>query len=203
MPVTYAYAPARPAAASQLPEPKNLPAAFELPETPKLTGAAVRRANRTDLAALIRIENRCFALDRFSARTIRYLVTKGHVATLIAERDRNPVGYAMVAFHARTRLARLYAFAVEPFARRQGIGRTLLAACERTARDRARLVLRLEVRQDNAAAIAFYGQAGFRPFGWLEDYYEDHAPALRMEKSLAGVPAPDNCPPERRHRRAL
>jgi ribosomal protein S18 acetylase RimI-like enzyme len=44
--------------------------------------------------------------------------------------------------------------------------------------------LRLEVRYDNASAIALYEKMGYRQFGQYERYYEDGAAALRFEKRL-------------------
>ena len=43
----------------------------------------------------------------------------------------------------------------------------------------------LEVRYDNAPAIALYEKCGFRAFGEHEDYYSDGATALRYRKRLA------------------
>jgi hypothetical protein len=45
--------------------------------------------------------------------------------------------------------------------------------------------MRLEVRPDNAWAIALYERLGYHEFGKYLDYYEDHADALRYEKRLA------------------
>ncbi len=44
--------------------------------------------------------------------------------------------------------------------------------------------MRLEVRIDNAPAIALYEKSGYRSFGAVEDYYQDGAAALRFEKTF-------------------
>ncbi len=44
--------------------------------------------------------------------------------------------------------------------------------------------LTLEVRYDNAHAIALYEKLGFRQFGEHEDYYADGATALRYTKTV-------------------
>ncbi len=85
--------------------------------------------------------------------------------------------------------ARLYSLAVDPSQGRRGVGRALLQACERYARARDRGVLRLEVRYDNASAIALYEKMGYRQFGQHEGYYADGAAALRFEKRLEVAPA--------------
>ena len=50
-----------------------------------------------------------------------------------------------------------------------------------------RAALTLEVRYDNASAIALYESSGFRQFGEHAHYYADGAAALRYEKAL--IPA--------------
>jgi len=42
----------------------------------------------------------------------------------------------------------------------------------------------LEVRADNARAIALYEERGYEKFGTVADYYEDGASALRYRKRL-------------------
>jgi ribosomal protein S18 acetylase RimI-like enzyme len=55
--------------------------------------------------------------------------------------------------------------------RRGGIGRALLAHCEAQARAAGATGLMLEVAEDNAAARAFYGGAGFAEAGRRRGYY--------------------------------
>ncbi len=52
--------------------------------------------------------------------------------------------------------------AVEPDARRRGVGATLLAAAEERARARGLGVVSLMVTEENAAARELYAQAGYR-----------------------------------------
>ena len=60
----------------------------------------------------------------------------------------------------------------------------LLAAAEEAARRRACNTLRLEVHEQNAAAISQYRKSGYRLFGRHLDYYDDRGDALRFEKRL-------------------
>jgi ribosomal protein S18 acetylase RimI-like enzyme len=55
---------------------------------------------------------------------------------------------------------------------------------EKAAADRGCRRLRLEVRQDNAAAIRLYERRGYRRFAARGTYYEDGADAWRYEKCL-------------------
>jgi len=155
----------------------------------------LRRAVPSDIPALLAIEQRCFVTDRLSRRSFHYLLTRANAVALVEERVENGAGaiagYALVLFHAGTSLARLYSFAVDPDFRGRGVGRRLLAAAEREARAHDCLYVRLEVRRDNAGAIALYKSVGYRAFGVYDDYYEDHMEALRLEKWLGGRGTPE------------
>jgi ribosomal-protein-alanine acetyltransferase len=152
---------------------------------------AIRPATTADLDALVRIEERAFALDRFSRRSFRYLLSKANAATLVVDGAGGSVaGYAMVLFHRGMSLARLYSIAVDPEAQGQGIGALLLDAVENVAREHDAAYMRLEVRADADTTQAFYRQRGYRPFGTQPDYYMDGEAAVQMEKMLAPRPDP-------------
>lgn len=144
----------------------------------------IRPARLDDLDALVRIENTSFESDRISRRNFRYLLTRANAATLVEERDGRVLGYAMLLFHTGTSLARLYSYAVAPAFQRRGIGRNLVEAAERLGLERECISLRLEVRRDNAASIELFEKLGYRYLESVSDYYEDHAMALRFEKTL-------------------
>lgn len=157
--------------------------------------AAIRPATLADIDALERLEQRAFEADRISRRSFRALIASPTAACLVAETDAGEIaGYALLLFRAGTALARLYSFAVDPDARGSGIGARLLEAAERAAFERDRLLMRLEVREDNAHAIRLYERAGYHRFGKYRDYYADHAAALRYEKILRGRPPPVAAP---------
>lgn len=145
----------------------------------------IRPAILSDLGALLRLENACFDSDRISRRQFRYLLTRGHASTLVAERDGDLLGYVLVLFSRATSVARLYSIAVTTQVRGQGLGQILVKAAEDAAWEQERAYLRLEIRRDNLASQTLFEQAGYRRFGVLSDYYEDHMEALRYEKTLS------------------
>ncbi len=151
----------------------------------------IRPAILSDLGALLRLENVCFDSDRISRRQFRYLLTRGRASTLVAERDGDLLGYVLVLFSRATSVARLYSIAVTAQARGQGLGQTLVKAAEDAAWEQERAYLRLEIRRDNLASQTLFEQAGYRRFGVLSDYYEDHMEALRYEKTLSPGLKPD------------
>ncbi|AFL74165.1 acetyltransferase [Thiocystis violascens DSM 198] len=161
------------------------PSTFSLPADPASPPPCIRLARLSDLGALLSLENRCFETDRISRRQFRYLLTRGRAQTLVAEDDEGLLGYVLLLFSRATSVARLYSIAVLSQARGRGIGRKLVVAAEDAAWERERAYLRLEIRRDNLASQALFEGAGYRRFGILSDYYEDHMEALRYEKTLS------------------
>ncbi|MBN2885189.1 MAG: GNAT family N-acetyltransferase/peptidase C39 family protein [Chromatiaceae bacterium] len=132
------------------------------------------------------MEQAAFETDRLSRRQLRYLLTRGRAQTLVIEGETSELlGYVLVLFSRATSVARLYSIAVAEAARGRGIGRALVEAAEQAAREQDRAYMRLEIRRDNHASQALFEGQGYRHFGVLSDYYEDHMEALRYEKTLA------------------
>lgn len=152
-----------------------------------MSPVSIRDAAPEDLNALVALEQRCFELDRLSRRSFQHLLTHGHAFILVAEADDGTMlGNAVVLLHRSTPLARLYSIAVAPEARGQRIGASLLEAAEAKALDLGSSFMRLEVRPDAPAPYKLYRGHGYRELGIHEEYYEDGAHAIRMEKALAG-----------------
>jgi ribosomal protein S18 acetylase RimI-like enzyme len=152
---------------------------------------AIHPARLEDLDALLALENRCFELDRLSRRSFRHFLSSDTASCLVVERAGELLGYALVLFHGRTALARLYSMAVAPEQQGQGLGRVLLEAIETAALDAGAAVMRLEVHPQNFAAIALYRRAGYLEFGVYRGFYEDDSDALRMQHVLVPRLQPD------------
>ena len=144
----------------------------------------IRPADEADLDAIFALECASFVGDRLSRRALRRFVRAAHRPLLSARSSGAVVGYILLSLRARSRSARIYSLAVREDQSRRGVGRQLLQAAERYARAHGRSFLRLEVRYDNAAAIALYEKLGYRAFGRYPGYYDDGAEALRLEKAL-------------------
>jgi len=148
--------------------------------------AEIRTARASDVDDLAAIEKAVFSSDRISRRSFRLFIERETAETLVAEVEGRVAGYAIVLFRKGSGVARLYSIAVGPFFGALGIGRRLLSAAEEAAFEHDRMMLRLEVREDNDRAIRIYEQAGYRKIGREPGYYEDGATALRYEKTLRG-----------------
>jgi [ribosomal protein S18]-alanine N-acetyltransferase len=106
-------------------------------------------------------------------------------AVLLLARKPQPIGFALL----RTVLeeAELMLLAVEPNARRDGIGRALLDRSFAVAQTAGAKHYFLEVRSDNPA-VEFYERAGLLRVGIRRDYYRgpagQHRDALTYRLSL-------------------
>ena len=157
---------------------------------------ALRPGRLTDVDALAALEQRAFRGDRISRRGFRQFVRSPRAALIVAEEDGVLAGYALVLFRQGSGIARLYSIAVDPHFARRGLGSMLLGAAEAAALAHDRVVMRLEVHENNAKAIARYRKAGYNLFGRHFQYYADRGHALRFEKRLRPkLRGLDNPPP--------
>lgn len=143
-----------------------------------------RQANKTDIPALVAIENRCFSEDRLTQRNFQWMLEKAHAELIVVEVEGIMAGYGLLLYRRGTSLARLYSLAILPEHRGSGLAASLLGALENCARQHDCVYLRLEVRPDNERAIALYRRLGYRQFDRKLDYYEDHSEALCFEKRI-------------------
>jgi ribosomal protein S18 acetylase RimI-like enzyme len=150
-----------------------------------------RVASLADLESALALENKVFATDRMSRRSMRGFLVSPNAAVLVGEEGGRLCGAAVVLVRRTSDVARLYSIAVDPDCAGRGVGRALLAAAEEAAIARNCQYLRLEVHEQNPRAIALYRKAGYRQFGRHHEYYQDRGHALRFEKlispSLAGL----------------
>jgi len=148
----------------------------------------VRQATSADLDALLALEQASFEGDRISRAQWRRHIGSATAAVLVVGGAAAGIDAAAVVFYRRhSRTARLYSLAVAAHARGAGLGRALLAAAEAAARARGCESMRLEVRVDNAPAIALYERHGYARGSRIRGFYEDGADAWRYGKRLTTV----------------
>ncbi len=148
-----------------------------------------RRGRLSDLDALLAFEREFFGADhQISRRGFRRFIVSSNCTLIVAEADRRVAGCALVLYRRNSKLARLYTIAVGLGFQRRGYARRLLIAAETGAKRRGCRAIRLEVREDDAGAIALYESSGYRPFGRRRRYYDGRIDALRFEKPLAAQP---------------
>jgi ribosomal protein S18 acetylase RimI-like enzyme len=165
------------------------------PGAPPVDSVHIRKAVTADLDDLVRLEEACFDSDRLSRRSFRKLLGSHTADCAVALLGNRVVGYALLLFRAGTGLARLYSIAVAPDLRGTGVGQALFGWAEQIAFERDRVLLRLEVRDDNEPAIRLYERLGYRRIGRYLSYYQDKTDALRFEKWLRGPNRPTTTVP--------
>ena len=142
----------------------------------------IRPAVLEDLGALVELEGRCFEGDRLDAGSLRWTLTRPTALCLVEEQEGRVRGYVLL--RSRKEFIRILSLAVDPDARRQGVARALLKEAEKRVRELGSRELVLELREDNAPALALYESLGFRQTGTLLGYYHDRSDARRMQKGL-------------------
>ncbi|MBF7074381.1 GNAT family N-acetyltransferase/peptidase C39 family protein [Glaciecola sp. MH2013] len=143
-----------------------------------------RLAQLDDLPTLVRIENHCFQTDRLSKRRFKHWILAANGICVVAIKDEQICGYGLVILRNGTRSARLYSLALESEYRGLGIAQGLLLELERLAVSQQRLFMRLEVAENNLAAIKMYQHLGYKQFGVYQKYYADGTNALRLQKPI-------------------
>ncbi len=100
----------------------------------------------------------------------------------------NPRGFALGRIAGPE--VELLTLAVHPEARRQGIGKALLAGFEGRACEKGGQQAFLEVSENNLAALELYRTFGYKDAGYRKDYYASpngpKASALVMVRDLSG-----------------
>jgi ribosomal-protein-alanine N-acetyltransferase len=146
----------------------------------------IEAATSADVPAVVALELVALGPDAWSAALVEQGIT-GEVPTvhyLVFREDGLVIGYAAVSVAGD--VVELQRIAVDPDRRRGGVATLLLGEVVRLARaDGAERVL-LEVREDNAGALEFYGAAGFAEIARRPRYYRDGATAVVLELPVSG-----------------
>ena len=148
----------------------------------------VRPAHVGDVDAITDLELVAFPLDPWSETLVEEGVA-GRVPTtsyFVAEQESAFVGHAAVSVVQD--VAELQRIATVTTARRTGVASALLAAVPDHAAAGGAERLLLEVRDDNAAALAFYASAGFVEIARRARYYRDGTDAVVLERFVRMAP---------------
>lgn len=126
---------------------------------------------REHIPALAAIESACFAVPWSAAALAEELENPCAAFRVAVDETGRVLGYA--GCYCVADEGQIANVAVAPAARRQGVGRALLAALEQLARQRGLYRLTLEVRVSNAPAVALYEGAGFIRDGIRPGFYRE------------------------------
>jgi ribosomal-protein-alanine N-acetyltransferase len=148
----------------------------------------VRLATEADSDAVVASEADNLGADAWSAGLVAEGVA-GRLPTvhyLVAESEGRVVGHAVASLVAE--IAELQRIAVAAPWRRRGVAAALLDEVVVLAVGAGAERMLLEVREDNAAALAFYAAHGFVELDRRRRYYSDGATAVVMERPVGTEP---------------
>ena len=128
----------------------------------------VRPAAAEDLPVLAALERECFS-HPWSENSLAETLQNGRSIFLLAEREREPLGYLGMEYVLdEGSITNVAVFAAH---RRQGIADALIKELLHYAAAQELSTVTLEVRETNAPAIALYQKHDFVPVGRRKNYY--------------------------------
>jgi ribosomal protein S18 acetylase RimI-like enzyme len=135
-----------------------------------------------DLNALNKLQRVCFGKDAWPFLDLIAVLTFPEVIRLQAVEQGQMIGFVAGDPHPSEGFSWIATISVAPEYRRQGIGRSLLRACEEKLKTPR---IRLSVRASNNAAIGLYEEEGYSRIDIWQSYYKDGEAAVVMEKARA------------------
>jgi len=137
------------------------------------------------LGKLYEIEKQCFGQEAFTKQQLIYLLTEYNAIGLAARVNSEIAGFAIarVDIGRNTSFGHILTVDIAPAYRRKGIAQKLLQEIETIFREKGIKECRLEVREDNVAALNLYQKLGYKKVGKLEKYYGE-AHGLYLQKTL-------------------
>ena len=153
----------------------------------------IRPATQDDAPALAGAHATAFDAS-WTAPDIAALMRATGGFALLAE-DEQGHAHGFILGRAIAGEAEILTLAVAPDARRSGLGRALVEALAKDAKELGARTLFLEVAADNDAAIALYKTAGFERAGLRQAYYArpggPRMDALVLRRALNSQPPGD------------
>lgn len=138
----------------------------------------VRPASAADAAAVAAVEA-VATLNPWTERSVgEVLAAPSTVGFVAVDGAGAIIGHLLASVAAGE--GEILTLAVEPSARRRGVGRALIGACEARWRALGVDAAWLEVRADNVAARALYAERGWLDAGVRRGYYHDGVDAALM-----------------------
>jgi len=137
------------------------------------------------LDKLCEIEKQCFDQEAFTKRQISYLLTDYNTIALVAKADSEIAGFIItqVEIENNTVYGHIITINVASSYRRKKIAAGMLNETESLLKQKGIAECRLEVREDNNAALKLYQNSGYQKIGRLEKYYgKKHG--LYLKKNL-------------------
>jgi ribosomal-protein-alanine N-acetyltransferase len=146
---------------------------------------AAHRSEASAIAGMSRLQIEHGLNWRWTSTRVRQKIDAPDTMVLVASMGCEIEGFAIMKFGDTD--AHLFLLAVDPKARRRGIGRALVHWLEKSCEIAGLASIRLEVRAANLRAITFYEQLGYARSGEITDYYDGREAAVIMTHSLSQI----------------
>ena len=143
---------------------------------------AAHRSEASAIAGMSRLQVEYGLNWRWTPARVRRFIRDEETMVLVASVGGVIEGFAIMKFHDDD--AHLFLLAVQPKARRSGIGKALVEWLEKSCRTAGIQRIRLEVRATNNEARRFYEHLGYQFVSEKSGYYEHRETAVVMAKSL-------------------
>lgn len=145
---------------------------------------AVRDFAPEDFEAAYRLDQACYPPSiAYSRYALKEFLSLPGARAWVAEENQQLIAFIIARRMGRDR-GYIITLDVSEASRRRGLGSRLLAVAEDWLRAEGVNIVRLETAVDNAPAVAFWRQRGYREVGRVRGYYLGRIDALRMEKEL-------------------
>ena len=133
----------------------------------------IETASNRHLDILYEIERTCFKEEAFTKQQISILLADYNSICLIAKEDNQAVGFVIgtIGFERNSLTGHILTIDILPTHQRKNIGTRLLREIESLFKQKSVVACRLEVREDNIAAIILYEKLGYKKMGKLDNYY--------------------------------
>jgi ribosomal-protein-alanine acetyltransferase len=137
------------------------------------------------LDRLYKIEIECFEKEAFTKQQIASLLKDYNSISLIAKVNSEIIGFiiGMIYYERNAQVGHILTIDVTPAYRRKGVAQKLLQEIEKIFKEKGSRECRLEVREDNIAALGLYQKLGYKKIAKLQNYY-GNAHGIYLKKDL-------------------
>jgi ribosomal-protein-alanine N-acetyltransferase len=137
------------------------------------------------LYKLHEIEKQCFDQEAFSKQQLAYLINDYNSIGLAARVNGEIASFAIaqVDIERNVPFGHILTVDITPAYRRKGIAQKILHEIETVFKKKGIKEIKLEVREDNIAALNLYRKLGYKKVGKLRQYY-GNAHGLHLRKTL-------------------
>jgi ribosomal-protein-alanine acetyltransferase len=145
----------------------------------------IESASIKHLDRLYKIETECFDKQAFTKQQIASLLKDYNSISLIAKVNSEIIGFiiGMIYYERNAQVGHILTIDVTPAYRRKGVAQKLLQEIEKIFKEKGSRECRLEVREDNIAALGLYQKLGYKKIAKLQNYY-GNAHGIYLKKDL-------------------